>query len=195
MDMPELDNVSGKVLSDAVKEKERELDEARKKASDIINKAKQRALEIHRNGKLEAWQKYKEVLSIEVSKIKSGLNQKILMHKINLVDDVIEGAKKKLLIMDKEDYKKFLRESLKAMNIDGGYYLIGSEEKNIDGEMIESIADLKKAKMEPDFKKGIKIIKGKAEYNISPGILIDSDIDDIRMETAAYLFGNDKEKK
>lgn len=191
--MSELDNVSRKVLDDAVKEKECELNKARKEASNIIEKAKQRATEIHQDGKLKAWQKYREVLNIELSKIKSELNQKILMRKINLLDDVIEEAKKKLLVMDKRDYKKFLEKSLGTLNIDSGYYMIGSEEKNIDEEMIESIADFKKAEGKPDFKKGIKIIKGKVEYNISPDILIDSDIDDIRMETASYLFGNDKE--
>ena len=192
--MSELDNVSKKVLDDALKEKEQELKEAKKKASEIIEKAKQRALEIHRNGKLKAWHKYKEVLNVELSKIKSRLNQEILLYKINLVDEVINKAKEKLLGMSKEDYKKFLEKNLKALNIDSGYYLIGSEEKDIDSKMIESIANLKKAEGRPDFKKGIKIIKGKAECIISPDVLIDSEIDDIRMEVALYLFGNGREK-
>ncbi len=193
--MSELDNVSKKVLEDARKEKQRELDEAGKKASEIIEKAKERAAELHRDGKLRSWRRYKEVLNIELSKIKSGLDQKILMYKIDLVDDVIGRAKKKLLSMDKKNYKQFLEKNLKALNINDGYYLIGSDEENIDNEMVESIANLKKAEGKPDFKRGIKIIKGKAEYNISPDILIDSEIDDIRMETALFLFGNDKEKK
>jgi len=192
--MSELDNVSKKVLDDALKEKEQELKEAKKKASEIIEKAKQRALEIHRNGKLKAWHRYKEVLNVELSKIKSRLNQEILLYKINLVDEVINKAKEKLLGMSKEDYKKFLEKNLKALNIDSGYYLIGSEEKDIDSKMIESIANLKKAEGRPDFKKGIKIIKGKAEYIISPDVLIDSEIDDIRMEVASHLFGNGREK-
>lgn len=194
MNMSELDNVSRKVLDDARKEKERRMDEARKKAADIIDRAKQRAGEVKKDGRLKASQKHKEVLNIELSKIKSEMDREILMHKIKLVDDVIEEAKKKLLAMNRKDYKKFLIKSLKPLDIDGGFYQIGTEEKNIDGKMIESIAELKKAEGKADFKKGIKIISGKAEYNISPGILIDSDIDDIRMEAARYLFGNDKEK-
>ena len=79
------------------------------------------------------------------------------------------------------------------LNIDEGYYQIGSEETNIDGRMIESIRDLKKTDGNPDFKKGIRIIKGKAEYNIAPDSLIDSNIDDIRMDAALYLFGKEKQ--
>jgi hypothetical protein len=61
--------------------------------------------------------------------------------------------------------------------------------------MVESIAKIKKLNEEPDFKKGIKIISGKAEYNISPEALIDSDLDDIRMEVAKELFGNGEGEK
>jgi len=193
--MQELDNVSRKILDDTEKEKEHELERARKEARDIIEEAKQKAAEIHREGKLKAWQKYKEVLNIELSRIKSELDQGILEYKINLIDDVISEAKKKLLNMDREDYKKFIIKSLKDLNIDSGYYIIGSEENNIDGEMIESIGDFKKSEEKPDFKRGIRIIKGKTEYNISPDALIDSNIDDIRMEIASYLFSGDGDKE
>lgn len=193
--MPELDNVSRKVLDDAEKEKERELDEARKKAAEIIKGAKKRASELHREGKRKAWNRYREVLNIELSKIKSELNQKILLYRIDLVDDVIAEIKKKLSNMDKKDYKKFLEKNIKALNIDSGHYMIGSEEKKIDDRMIESIADLKKSDRKADFKKGVKIIREKAEYHISPEILIDSEIDDIRMEIAAQLFDNSGENK
>lgn len=190
--MAELDNVSKKVLDDAGKERDKILGEARKKASAVIEKTEGKAKEIHRSGKLRAWERYKEVLNIEVSRAKSELNQKILMYKIGLVDDAIDRARGKLTGLGKKDYEKFLKKTLKVLNIDEGYYQIGSEETNIDSKMIESIADFKKADGKPDFKKGIKIIKGKAEYNIAPDSLIDSNIDDIRMDVALYLFGKEK---
>ena len=190
--MAELDNVSKKVLDDALKEKERELNEARKKASLVMEKTEGKAKKIHRSGKLRAWERYKEVLNIEVSRAKSELNQKALLYKIGLVDEIIDKVKEKLASMSKRDYEKFLKKTLKVLNIDEGYYQIGSEETNIDGKMIESIRDLKRADGKPDFKKGIRIIKGKAEYNIAPDSLIDSNIDDIRMDVALYLFGKEK---
>ena len=191
--MAELDNVSKKVLDDAGKERNKILDEARKKASVVMEKAEGEAKEVHRNGKLRAGERYKEVLNIEVSRAKSELNQKALLYKIGLVDEIIDKVKEKLASMSKRDYEKFLKKTLKVLNIDEGYYQIGSEETNIDGKMIESIRDLKRADGKPDFKKGIRIIKGKAEYNIAPDSLIDSNIDDIRMDAALCLFGKEKQ--
>ncbi len=191
--MTELDNVSKKVLDDAGKERDKMLKEARGKASAIVEEAEREAKEIHKSGKLRAWEKYKEVLNIELSRAKSELNQKILMYKIDLVNDAIDKARKKLTSLDKKDYEKFLKRTLESLNVDGGYYQIGSDETNIDGNMIESIRDLKKADGKPDFKKGVRIIKGKAEYNITPDSFVDSDIDDIRMDTALCLFGKEKQ--
>ena len=192
--MAKLDSVSKKVIDDAENEKKRELDKARRMASKIIKESKEEAGEIHCKGKLEAWHRYKEKLAVELSRIESGLNQKILLYKIGLVDDVIQEAKKTLSNMGKEDYRKFLKKSIKSLDIDGDYYVIGGKEKKIDDKMVRSIANLKKSDEKPDFEKGIKIIKGRAEYRISPEILIDSEIDDIRMEVALELFGKDREK-
>jgi V/A-type H+-transporting ATPase subunit E len=191
--MAELDNVSKKVLDDAEKERDKILKEARGKASAIIEDAEKKAKEIHKNGKLEAWEKYKEILDIELSRAKSEINQKILMYKVSLVDDIINRAKRKLTDLSKKDYEKFLKRTLEPLNVDGGYYQIGSDEKDIDDNMIKSISGLKRADGKPDFKKGIRIIKGKAEYNITPDSFVDSDIDDIRMDIALYLFGKEKQ--
>jgi len=155
--MTDLDNVSKKVLDDAELQKEQEIGEAKNKAGEIIKEAKKRALEIHNDGKIESGKKYEEVLNIELSKIKSALNQSNLMFKINLVDDVINKARTRLISMDSEGYKKLLEKNIKALNINEGYYLIGSEEEKIDEKMVESIAKIKKLNEEPDFKKGIKI--------------------------------------
>jgi|GEM_PF-873480 len=192
--MEKLDSVSKKVIDEAGKAKKRELEKAKKMASEIIEESKKEAIEIHRSGKLGAWNRYREKLAIELSRIKSQMNSKILMYKIGLVDDVIDEVKKRLSNMNKDDYKEFLKNSLKSLNIEDGYYVIGSEEEKIDDEMVASVANLRKSDEKPDFKKGIKIIKGKALYRISPEISIDSKIDDIRMEIAMELFGNSGEK-
>lgn len=190
--MAELDNVSKKILEDASTEREKILDEGRKKASSIIGEAEKKAEEINRDGKLKAQEKYKEVFDVEVTRAKTELKQRATAYKINLIDEIIAGAKDRLSSLDKKEYEKFIKKTLKTLNVGNGYYQIGSQEKNINGKMIESIAKLKKEDGRPDFKKGIKIIKGKTQYNITADSLIDPDIDDIRMETAFYLFGKEK---
>ncbi len=190
--MAELDNVSKKVLDDARKERDKILEEARGKAHAIIEEAEKKAKDIRRDGKLAALEKYKEILNIELSRAKSEINQKILMYRIGLIEDVIIQVRKRLEDFDKKDYEKFFKKILGELNVDGGFYQIGSEETNIDDKMIESIGNLKRANEKPDFKKGIRITKGKAEYNITPESFIDANIDDIKMDTATYLFGKEK---
>lgn len=190
--MAELDNVSKKVLDDARKERDRILEEARRKANAIIEEAGKKANDIQRNGKLAAREKYKETLNIELSRAKSKINQKILMYKIGLIEDVIARARKRLMDMGKGDYEKFLKKTLGELNVEEGSYQIGTRETNINDGMIESIGNLKRASEKPDFEKGIRIIKGKAEYNITPESFIDANIDDIKMDTALYLFGKEK---
>jgi len=190
--MAELDNVSKKILEDTTVEREKILDEARKKASAIVEEAENKAKEINQDGKLKAQKKYKEVFDVEVIKARTELDQKMIIYKIGLIDEVIAKAKERLSSLDKKQYERFIKNTFKTLNVKDGCYQIGSEEKNIDSKMIESIADLKKANVKPDFKKGIKIVKGKAQYNITADSLVDSNIDDIRMETAIYLFGKEK---
>ncbi len=190
--MAELDNVSKKILDDAEAEKQKILDEARAKAGSITAEAEKKAEEIIQEGKLEAKEKYQEVFDVEVIRAKTELNQKVINYKIDLIDDVIAEAKKRLSDLDKKEYENFLKKTLKELKIRSGSYQIGSQEKNINGKMIESMAKLRKAAGRPDFKKGVKVIKGKAQYNITADSLVDPDIEDIRMETALNLFGKEK---
>jgi V/A-type H+-transporting ATPase subunit E len=190
--MAELDNVSKKILDDAEAEKQKILNEARAKAGSITAEAEKKAEEILKEGKLKAKEKYQEVFDVEVVKAKTELNQKVINYKIDLIDDVIAEAKRRLSSLDKKEYEKFLKKALKELKIKSGSYQIGSQEKSISGKMIESMAKLKKAAGRPDFKKGVKIIKGRAQYNITADSMIDPDIEDIRMETALNLFGKEK---
>jgi V/A-type H+-transporting ATPase subunit E len=190
--MAELDNVSKKILDDAAEERKKILDEARVKAADIIAEAEKKAEEIIQEGKTRAQEKYRGVFDVEVTRAKTELNQKVISYKIDLIDDAIADAKRRLSDLDKKGYEKFLKKTLKELEVKGGSYQIGSQEKNINGSMIESIAKLKKEGGRPDFKKGIRIIKGKAHYNITADSIIDSNIEDIKMETALNLFGGEK---
>ena len=187
-------DVSKKILEDAASEREKILDEARDKASSIIGEAEDKAKEISQDGKLKAQKKYGEVFDVEVTRAKTELRQKTISYKIKLIDETIAESKERLWSLDKKQYEKFIKKTLKSLNIKDGYYQIGSKEKVIDGGMIESISNLKKAEGKPDFLNGIRITKGKAQYNITADSLVDSDIDDIRMETAFYLFGKEKQE-
>ena len=132
---------------------------------------------------------------MEVFKAKSGFNQKILLQKIDLVDQVIKKAKQKLAGADKRDYEKLLGKILKSINISKALYQIGTKENSIDDKMLKSVAadmNLEESKKEVDFEKGLKIIDGKAEYRVSAETFIEADLDDLKMDTAFFLFGKEQ---
>jgi len=195
--MTDVDNVSKKILADAALEKEKILNDAKEKASSIIAEAENSKKKILKEGKKKAEERYRGVYNLEVLKAKARFDQKLLLYKLRCVDEVIEKAKKKLSSLGKEDYGRFLKKSLSDLTINDGFYQIGYEEKNIDDGMIQSIIremkdmKLKKSNTKANFKTGLKITSGKAEYHISPEGMIEAEIDDIKMEIAHFLFGEE----
>ena len=193
--MADIENVSKKIIDDACSEKEKVTNEAKEKASSVIAEAEKRKKRILEEGKQIAGERYKEVYNMEVFKAKSGFNQKILLQKIDLVDQVIKKAKEKLAGAGKRDYEKLLGKVLKSMNISKALYQIGTKENRIDDKMLKSVAagmNLKISSTAADFEKGLKIIDGKAEYRISAETFIEADLDDLKMDTAFFLFGKEQ---
>jgi len=193
--MTDIENVSKKITDDACLEKEKVTNEAKEKASSVIAEAEKRKKRILEEGKQNAGERYKEVYNMEVFKAKSGFNQKILLQKIDLVDQVIKKAKEKLAGAGTKDYEKLISKILKGINISKALYQIGTKENRIDDKMLKSVEagmNLEESRKEVDFEKGLKIIDGKAEYRISAETFIEADLDDLKMDTAFFLF--DKEE-
>jgi len=193
--MADIENVSKKIIDDACLEKEKVTNEAKEKASLIIAEAEKRKKRILEEGKQNAGERYKEVYNMEVFKAKSGFNQKILLQKIDLVDRVIKKAKQKLTGAGRKDYEKLLGKIIKSINISKALYQIGTKENIIDDKMLKSVAadmNLEKSSITADFEKGLKIIDGKAEYRISAETFIEANMDDLKMDTAFFLFGKEQ---
>ncbi|MDZ7836984.1 MAG: hypothetical protein U5N58_02995 [Actinomycetota bacterium] len=103
-------------------------------------------------------------------KAKSGLEQKLLLSKLELVDSIISKAKQKLTEADKKMYLGFIKKSLDDLNLSQASYIIGSRE-NISRQDIKDMAPsakLEPAEQQPDFDYGLKLISGNAEHLISP---------------------------
>ncbi|MCG9480127.1 MAG: hypothetical protein K9H14_07995 [Actinomycetia bacterium] len=192
--MADINNVSKKILEDAEQKKQEILKEAQDKASQVLaeaEKSNQRHLEMAGQ---EAEQKYKQTYDLEVLKAKSGLEQKLLLSKLELVDGIISRAKQKLTEADKKTYLGFIKKSLDHLNLSQASYIIGSKEKNISKQDLKDMAPsakLEPAEQEPDFDYGLKLISGNAEYLISPQSTIDSAAEDLKMEIADFLFSKE----
>jgi len=190
--MSEMDNVSKKVLDDAQNTRKGNLKEAEGKAAQIIAEAGQKVKDTLKKGKEEAKEHYTGTFDLEVFKTRSGLEQKMLLEKIKLVDSIILKAKDKLSDLDRSQWERFLTKSIAALGIKDGKYSIGSGEKVLDDKLVGSVSDLKPASPGEKIQKGFKVFGGKAEYDLTPERFLDMDIDDLKMEIASYLFGKEK---
>ncbi len=190
--MNEMDNVSKKVLDDAQDIRKENLEEAEEKASRILAEAGGEVKDILLKGKEESEEHYKGTYDLEVFKTRSGLEQKMLLGKIKLVDSIISKSKKRLRGIDRSQWEKFLAKSIAALGIKEGTYSIGSNEKILDDELIGSVSGFKPAGKGEELQDGLKVFGGKAEYDLTPEKYLDMDTEDLKMEIAAYLFGREK---
>jgi len=194
--MQELNEVSKKIISDANAEKAKIINEAKNQASEIVADATNKADRILSDAKKQAQENYSKVLELENYKSESSIEQSVLKEKIKLVEETIKKAKGQLEDVDGKKVESFLKKAYGQLGIGPGTYLIGSEEKRISPQMVESISGGKlkrEDKRKTDFKKGIRIFSGKAQFSISPEEYLETYTDELVMDTAAFLFGKDKD--
>ena len=195
--MVDIDNVSKKILDDAALEREKNLNDGREKASAVMKETEIKKKKLLDERKQKAEERYKETYNREILKAKSDFKQKILLYKLSIIDEIIKKAKGKLSDLSKESYEKFIKKSLNDLSIKEGLYLIGNKEKHIDDKIVQSLSKEIKIKLEKsnsknEFERGLKIFSGNAQYDIFPEAVIESEIDDIKMEIALFLFGRGK---
>lgn len=190
--MTEMDNVSKKIIEDAQDIRIKNIKEAEKKASQILAEAGKKAKEIVDRGKEEAGRYYKETYDMEVFKVKTVLDQRLLLVKLKLIEGVINKAKKRLSGLDRDGWEKFLKKMVQELGISTGTYIIGKDEQIVDESLVRTIEGIKPDSRVPDFGKGLKISGSRTEIFLSPENYLDMDIEDLKMEIASYLFNGEK---
>jgi V/A-type H+/Na+-transporting ATPase subunit E len=192
--MSELENVSKKILDDADKERQEILGEAEKKAQAILDEARKKKEEILSEAKREASEKYDQVYGREISKGKALMDQKILLLKLELLEKVMEKAKESLAGLGTKEYISYIKNVLEDIDISEGQYVVGSKEKKLKQEELKPLMDkigVKNSKEGPDFEEGLKILSGNAEYSISPLKAIEAIEDEIKIDIASFIFGEE----
>jgi len=190
--MSGMDNVSLKVIEDARQVKGKNIQEAEDKAEGIISKAAKKIKNKTTLVKAAAEEHYSKTFDIEVFKVKSVLDQKVLLVKIEIVEDIIEKAKEKLYRLDRKGWEKFLKKMAEELNINKGNYIVGRKEKVLDKSIAAVIKGIKPDKKKADFDRGLKITEGRTEIILSPEKYLDRDIEDIKMEVALHLFDGEE---
>jgi len=187
-----MDNVSRKIIEDAEAVRSKNIREAEEKASGIIAEAESKIQEIIEEGRARAKKHYESTYAIEYDRVRVALEQKLLLRKLEIVGGIIAGAKRRLSGLDREGWKKFLKKMAGELDIKGGKYIIGKNEDAVDGSLVSTIKGLEPDDAIPDFDRGIKITGDKTEISLSPAAYLDTDIENLKMEIASFLFDGEK---
>ena len=189
--MMETENVSKKLIEDAENERRRILSEASQKVESILKEANERKEAIMAEGKVLAQNAYKHEYDFLITQFNSQLNQRFLMEKIKIVEEVIKKIINRLENLDIDELKKALLKFVSNINFKNGVYQIGKNEKRITDATVNEMfknKSLTKSEKESNFNNGIKIIDGRKEYHFSERNLIDSESEDTKMEISKLLF-------
>jgi hypothetical protein len=192
MTMTEMDNVSIKVIEDARSIRSENIREAEEKAAGILAEATKKVKERTARARAEANGHYRKTFDVKVFKAKSAFDQKVLLVKLELVEDILEKAKVRLSRLDRKGWEKFLKKMAAELNIKDGKFLVGRKEKVLNSNLAAVIKGIKQDKKEADFDRGLKITGGKSEILLSPESYLDMDIENLKMEIASHLFSGEK---
>jgi V/A-type H+/Na+-transporting ATPase subunit E len=193
--MSEIENVSKKILEDAQKQKDEILEGANKRAQEILDDAKEKRAKVLAEAKKEASQKYDQVYQMELSKSKAQMEQKILLSKLDMIESVIEKAKKRLQETGSKEYALYIKSVVNDLDIKEGVYLIGKNEKVLSDDIIKPLMEqinVKKSQDKPEFEEGLVIFSGNAQYSISFLNAVETIKEDLKIEIASYIFDEEK---
>lgn len=122
--MSNLDNLTSKIIKDAEVKKIEILNEATVKADEIIKKkteeANKKASSILQKAEMES----KTIKERIISKTDLEIRNKKLLAKQQVIEKVFEAAKEKLKAMNAEEFTKFIKNSIMALDIHGDEEII-----------------------------------------------------------------------
>ncbi|MGN9161849.1 V-type ATP synthase subunit E [Clostridium sulfidigenes] len=122
--MSNLDNLTSKIIKDAEVKKIEILNESTVKADEIIKKkteeANKKASSILQKAEMES----KTIKERIISKTDLEIRNKKLLAKQQVIEKVFEAAKEKLKAMNAEEFTKFIKNSIMALDIHGDEEII-----------------------------------------------------------------------
>ncbi|MGE3062796.1 MAG: V-type ATP synthase subunit E [bacterium] len=168
--MAELENLSKKIIEDALKEAEEIKNEAKAQAKSIVNKSRESANDLLDEAKKISETLYKQAYAKRISQNDSLRRQQILRKKMEMVEQVLKKVRDEAVKLPKDEYREYFKKNASQINITEGEFLIGSKEEHIDAAFIKQIfkpAKIQESKDPADFEYGIKIISGRTHYTLS----------------------------
>lgn len=195
--MSNVNNLTSKILKDAEDKKVQILNKANSDKEEIISKrvskAKEVEAEIIEKAKSEATTKKARIISSAELKVRNNK----LAAKQNVIKEVFEESVDKLATLSNDEFLKFVKETILALNIDGDEVLILNEVGNklIDNKFLEEVnkelgekGKLTLSTETRNFKGGFILEKNGIEINNTYEALVSSLKDELEFEVANVLF-------
>ncbi len=122
--MSNLDNLTSKIIKDAEVKKIEILNEATVKTDEIIKKKTEDAIKKASSILQKAEMESKTIKERIISKTDLEIRNKKLLAKQQVIEKVFEAAKEKLKAMNAEEFTKFIKNSIMALDIHGDEEII-----------------------------------------------------------------------
>ena len=193
--MSNVKNITSKILKDAEAGKENILATAAEEKDKIISKkvssANEIAKEILDNAEVEAKSKKERVISSAKLKVRNNK----LAAKQEIINEVFEKSIDKLTQLSKEDFLRFVENTILSMNLSGKQTLILNETglKFVDTTFIEKLnkkvdAQISLSETPCKFRGGFILENNGIEINSTYEALVSSLRDELEFEVAKVLF-------
>ncbi len=191
-----IENITGKILSEAEEQSRKILQDAEKKSREITDKAKAQAEKIRQDYEEQAkeeahLQKSRRisVAELEVRKMKLGGKQ-------TLISRCFDKALDQLAAMEEANYLELLASAVLATGVDGGELLLNAKDRNSIGEkLVERINSVGKAERLTlaedtiDVKGGFVLRKGAMEINSTLETMVSGIRESATPDVVKALFG------
>lgn len=198
--MSNLSNITSKILKDAQEKSENIISTANAEKDSIIlkkvNSAKELAAEISKKAEIEAKSRKERIVSAANLKVRNNK----LSAKQEIIGDVFKESIDRLCSISKEEFKKFVCDSILSIEVDGDENLILNEVgiKIIDETFIKELnsklnakginGNIKLSSKIGEFKGGFILEKNGIEINNTYEALVNSLRDELEFEVAGVLF-------
>jgi len=183
--MSNLDNLTQKILEDAKNKASEIVDEAEKKNRSLINHRVKEANEKKEKVIEKAAAEAQMLKSRVISSAELKVRDEKLSAKQEVMDKVFQMAKDKLSNLDKKDYLDYVKASLEKIRTDGRPTLLIPVGKM--DQLKELSADLELVE-DPSVKSGYILKDGEIVYNYTFDALVDEIREDLEGEIAQKLF-------
>lgn len=189
--------VKDKILKEAENSKKKIEKETSAKIKEIMDKAKEEAVNIEKKGEIRAGVEEKAEIERILSRIRMELSNRKLDKKNKIMEELKSKVREGVKSLSWNDYKELVKELILSASEDGDEEIIpGTLHADKVEELIKELNnndkyDFKISRGKVDFEIGIILSKGKRRVNATLPVLLEEAFLEMQEEIVGTLFGSE----